>query len=156
MQANQQYGKPIGPRMGRSQSKARNRGAYEAGDYAGVEPQLPGAMAKMRGKVGVGGMVGAGAGALGAVGLLAQLLSSGGGEPETGAIGLSDVGGGTQDLDDIQTMVEMMKAKEGSPRFAAGDPEMRAFVEGEWDRVAQASMPVGRSLRERMAERGWT
>ena len=130
---------PSGPRMGRKQARARNRANFEEGMYEGVEGQTPSAMGKLRGKVGTGGMGGMGAGALGAVGLLGQLLSAGaGGAMETGGIGFQDPGGGNADLDDMNSMIDMMRARAGSPRFAAGDPEMRAFIEGEWEKIGRA------------------
>lgn len=147
---------PSGPRMGRRQAKARNRANLEEGLYEGVARQTPSAVDRLRGRHGTLGLAGMAGGAVGGTALLAQLLAGAGGQmPETGGIGLPDPGVGSSDLDDMSTMIEMMRGQRGRPVFSAGDPEMRAFIEAEWDRVAQSSMPVGRSLRERMAERGY-
>jgi hypothetical protein len=108
-----------------------------------------------RGGMGLMEKVGMGVGALGGVGLLAQLMGQSGSSPQQ--MDLGGVGGepiGDDGLMEMRHMLADQQAMTPTRRFRVGDPELDAVVDGEAERLAQASIPMRKSLAQAMAELG--
>ena len=100
--------------------------------------------------------VGMGAGALGGVAMLAQLLGGGGGSVDPDLGGLEGLGGGESDPTlEMRHMLQMQQAMTPRARPVIGNSELDEVIRGEADRLAAASIPMRRSLAEIMAERGF-
>jgi len=135
--------------------------AQATSSYGMGMPAAPGSMRALAGPNGTrGGMglmekVGMGVGALGGVGLLAQLMGQSGSSPQQ--MDLGGVGGepiGDDGLMEMRHMLADQQAMTPTRRFRVGDPELDAVVDGEAERLAQASIPMRKSLAQAMAELG--